>query len=113
MRFRDLVGVATDQFDLRVDHLVHSDEVRTHHIPVHMFEGSEVQVVAGAQLTAATVRPPGRPNVGQSGNGELILSAMALAPGARRCKPGLQRVDVLHRSRAPGDAVRLWPRQGH
>ncbi len=49
MRSADLVGVAAYEFDLRVDHLVHADEVRADDVPVHVLE-RQVQVVVGAQL---------------------------------------------------------------
>ncbi len=54
-----LVGVSAHQFDLRVDHLVHADEVRADDVPVHVLE-RQVQVVVPAQAfcsSSATSAP--------------------------------------------------------
>jgi hypothetical protein len=64
----DLVGVATDQLDLRVDHLVDAAEVRTHHVPVHMLE-RQVQIVVGAESPLQQLRELRRALLGQSRDG--------------------------------------------
>ena len=66
-----LVGISADQFDLRVDHFVHADEVRADHIPVHVLE-RQVQVVVGAELLLQQIRRPSAALLlGQPGNGEF------------------------------------------
>ena len=67
--FGDLVGVPADQLDLRVDHLVHADEVRPHHIPVHMLEG-QVQIVVPTERLLQQLGNLGALFVGHSGHGE-------------------------------------------
>jgi hypothetical protein len=44
----DVVCHGANAVDLRVEHLVHGDEMRAHHVPVDVLEG-EVEIVEGMQ----------------------------------------------------------------
>ena len=68
-KFGDFVGVSANEVNLRVDHLVHADEVRPDHIPVHMLEG-QVQVVVAAELFLQQFGHLAALLVGQPGDGE-------------------------------------------
>ncbi len=57
-----LVGVPTHQFDLRVDHLVDTDEIRADHVPVDVLQ-REMQVVVPAQAPSAVVSATSAPSL--------------------------------------------------
>ena len=66
----DIVGISTHRVHLRVDHLVHADEVRAHHVPVNVLQ-RQMKIVVGAQLLLQQFGEPRRLLVGQSRNSEL------------------------------------------
>lgn len=47
--FGNRVGVSTNELDLRIKHLMHTDKVGAQHIPMHVLE-SQTQVIVGAEL---------------------------------------------------------------
>ena len=78
-----------DRLDLRVDHLVHGDEVGAHDVPVHVLEGQR-QVVEGVQ---AVLQQP------DDLGGVLLLQA---GDGERRDGGVRGRSHVVRLPRAPG-----------
>ena len=71
----DLVDVAADELDLRVDHLVNADEVRSDDIPMDVLE-RQVQVVIGAELLLQRFSDLLALLVRQARNGEMRIMAL-------------------------------------
>lgn len=66
----NLVGISPHRVDLRVDHLVHPDEVGPHDIPVNVLE-RQMKIVVSAQLLLQQFGKPRPLLVRQARNREL------------------------------------------
>ena len=75
MRSAVVVGHRPHGVDLRVEHLVHGDEVRADDVPVHVLE-REVQVGEGVEAVLQQVRHLGAIRCGHAGDRELGSSGL-------------------------------------
>ena len=67
--FRKLVSIATDQINLRVKHLVNTNEGGTHNIPVCVFE-DQLQIIESVQMKLQNVCYVVATFFGDPGNGK-------------------------------------------
>jgi hypothetical protein len=88
-----LVGHGPDRLDLRVEHLVHGDEVGAHDVPVHVLQ-RQGQVVERVQPVlqqrgdrlAVLGRHPGNGVAGRGG-GHVVLLLLLSGVGVVRDQP--------------------------
>ncbi|SKT74563.1 Uncharacterised protein [Mycobacteroides abscessus subsp. abscessus] len=114
--FGHRVRIPPDELDLRIEHLVHSNEVGPHNIPMHVLEG-QMQIVVRTQLALQEIGDLAALGVGQAGDGEfghqLLLGCVGSTqrlPVADRTKLRTPSTGTMHnrtqkRVRAPPESV--------